>query len=330
MKDLILIGAYCPDTEREILLNNCIDSIQKIRNDFDILICSHSIIPEYISRKVDYIFYDKNNDLINDMMLMNRPWFSPMEGMTIYSTFISNYSTYFSTYRNFIGGCGIAKNYCYKKIHYLEYDSIINNYKHLYDNSKLLNEYDCVVIKKNYKPYEENLDWIQGFFVSINLETLDQTFLKFDRNKLLEILKDSEIKTNEKITEDFLTKNKKFYVKNYDDIICDENKYNLSREISDNSLNGWFVPFYNSKNDLVQVIVWNKKETPVDVKFIINTDKIISVDNVQKFAWSIKDVDKLEEINSIVTIVNGKIKNEIKFDEKLKQEFKITNHAVYD
>jgi hypothetical protein len=38
MKSLIVIGAYCPDTERKQLLENCINSLQPIRKDFDILI----------------------------------------------------------------------------------------------------------------------------------------------------------------------------------------------------------------------------------------------------------------------------------------------------
>jgi hypothetical protein len=39
MKDLILIGAYCPDDERETLLSNLVNQLQEIRNNFDILIC---------------------------------------------------------------------------------------------------------------------------------------------------------------------------------------------------------------------------------------------------------------------------------------------------
>ena len=68
MKDLILIGAYCPDDEREGFLSKLVDQLQEVKKDFDILICSHLVIPEYISKKVDYVFYDKNNDLIYDVV----------------------------------------------------------------------------------------------------------------------------------------------------------------------------------------------------------------------------------------------------------------------
>ena len=85
MKDLIVIGAYCPDKERENLLNRCVDSIQNIRGDFDIMISSHSIIPEYITQKVDYVFFDKNNKIITDWKYLNQPWFCPTDNITIKS-----------------------------------------------------------------------------------------------------------------------------------------------------------------------------------------------------------------------------------------------------
>ena len=57
MKDLIIIGSHCPDFQRQEILNTCIDYLQSVRNDFDILISSHTIIPDFISNKVDYVFY---------------------------------------------------------------------------------------------------------------------------------------------------------------------------------------------------------------------------------------------------------------------------------
>jgi hypothetical protein len=61
MKDLIVIGAYCPDKEREDMLNKCVDSLLPLKDDFDFLITSHTIIPEYIAKKVDFTFFDKKS-----------------------------------------------------------------------------------------------------------------------------------------------------------------------------------------------------------------------------------------------------------------------------
>jgi hypothetical protein len=77
MKDLIIIGSHCPDFERQEILNKCVDYLKSIRTDFDILISSHVPIPEFISNKVDYVFYDKNNEFLYDAKYQNKPWFAP-------------------------------------------------------------------------------------------------------------------------------------------------------------------------------------------------------------------------------------------------------------
>ena len=138
MKELILIGSHCPDDEREKLLDECVNVLQRCRNQYDILICSHTEIPSYISKKVDYVFYDKNNDLITDLKYLNQPWFSPVDGMTILSTYIGQNSTYLAVYRLVITGLGFAKMFKYEKVHYVEYDTIMNDLSELYDNIMLL------------------------------------------------------------------------------------------------------------------------------------------------------------------------------------------------
>ena len=198
MKDLILIGAYCPDYEREKLLNDCVDSLQRCRNDYDILISSHTEIPKYISQKVDYTFYDKNNDLITDLKYLNQPWFSPMDGMTILSTYIGKHSTYLAVYRLLIFGLGFAKMFKYKKVHYIEYDTVMNDLSELYDNSKLLDEYDNVVIQKEQRDYELNLAWPMGNFMSFKVDKIDEIFTTYDKEKLLDILFKSDGKPMKK------------------------------------------------------------------------------------------------------------------------------------
>jgi len=185
MKELILIGAHCPDDEREKLLDECVNVLQRCRNQYDILICSHTEIPSYISQKVDYVFYDKNNDLITDMKYLNQPWFSPVDGMTILSTYIGQNSTYLAVYRLVIAGLGFAKMFNYKKVHYVEYDTIMNDLSELYDNSKLLDEFDNVVFQKEQRNYEENIAWPMGNFMSFKVDSINELFTSYDKEKLL-------------------------------------------------------------------------------------------------------------------------------------------------
>jgi len=331
MKELILVGAYCPDDEREQLLNECINSLQGCRNEYDILICSHTEIPTYISKKVDYVFYDKNNDLITDLKYLNQPWFSPVDGMTILSTYIGENSTYLAVYRLLISGLGFAKMFKYKKVHYVEYDTIMNDLSELYDNSTLLDDYDNVVIQKEQRNYEENIAWPMGNFMSFKVNSIDELFTTYDKEKLLEILFHSPSKTNEKITNDIMKLNgNTVYVKDYEKIKSKDIQFALSRNTSKENMSYWTVPFYNTKEDKVSVIVWNNKdEEPINVNFIVNNEKMITFKEVNKFEWKIGDIGDIDGIDSIITLVNGKKKNEIKFNNDLRETFKKTNYTIH-
>ena len=331
MKDLIIIGAYCPDKEREELLNQCVDSLLPLKDDFDFLITSHTIIPEYIAKKVDYTFYDKKNDLITDWEYCNKPWFSPFDGMTILSTLITEYSTFFAAYRIFIGALGLARNFKYKKVHWVEYDSMFTTFDDFYDNSILLDDNVAVQYKKEYKPYEKNLEWGFGCFQSINVERLDDIFLVYDREKLMEILKKCPNKTNEKTTQEIYEKNGgTIYFKDFNQLSNKNNQFNLSTKTSKDDMSYWTVPFYNTKEDKVELVVWNNKGgDPIDVVFIINNDKIFTFKQVKKFEWSIRTIGKLEDIKSILVLINNKIKTNIILNEENKELFKKTNYSQH-
>ena len=255
MKSIIIVSAYCPDDERKLILENCINSLQPIRKDFDILISSHSPIPEHITKKVDYVFYDADNDLIYDWDLMNTPWFSPYEGLTIVSSLTSNFSTYSAVNRVFIGGLGIAKNFGYTKAHWTDYDTIINDYSEFYENDKLLEEYVSIQYKKEYKNFELNVEGGVGVFQSLNLNKLNNIFLKYNKKELLTILKNSPYKTNEIIYQDlYKIDNEKILYKNWDVLIQKGNIFDQSLQTLKDDLNDWVVPYYDTKTKKINVI----------------------------------------------------------------------------
>jgi len=331
MKELILIGAHCPDQEREDLLSKCVNLLQNSRDRYDLLICSHTFIPEHIVKKVDFVFFDRNNELIYDLEYLNQPWFSPFDGMTIFSTFIGDFSTYLAVYRILISGLGFAKMFGYKKVHYIEYDTMIYDLSILYDNSEKLEEYDNVVFQKKERDYELNLAWPIGNFMSFKVESIDESFTKYNKEKLLELLLNSSAKTNEKITNDIMRlNNNSIYVKNLDDVSVNQIEFALSAKTNKDSMNYWTVPFYNTKEDKVSVVVWNNKdETPIDVLFIINDVQTIVVNNIKKYEWTIRDVGELNKIEKIIIMVNDKVKNKIILDNNTRELFKKTNYSQH-
>lgn len=330
MKDLILIGAHCPDAEREQLLYECVNTLQTCRKDYDILITSHTEIPSYITNKVDYTFYDRNNELITDLDYLNQPWFSPTPDMTILSTYVGEYSTYLAVYRLLIFGLGFAKMYGYQKVHYVEYDTIMNDLSELYDNSKLLDTYDNVMIQKEQRDFELNLAWPIGNFMSFKVDKIDEVFTNYNKEKLLEILKESSSKTNEKITYDIIRRNNNtVYVKDFDEVIKKDIKFALSNNTSKESMNYWTVPFYHTQEGLIYLIVWNNKgEGPIDVSFIINDNQLKSFKGVNNYEWRMDSVGSIDDINTITILVNNKIKTSIDFKD-IKQSFIKTNYSIH-
>jgi hypothetical protein len=251
--------------------------------------------------------------------------------MTILSTYIGQNSTYLAVYRLVTAGLGFAKMFKYKKVHYIEYDTIMNDLSELYDNSKLLDEYDNVVIQKEERGYEENIAWPIGNFMSFKVDSINELLTSYDKEKLLEILFNSTSKTNEKITNDIMNMNgNTIHIKNYDHVKLKDIKFALSNNTSKETMNYWTVPFYNTKENKVSVIVWNNKDDePINVNFIVNNEKIITFKEVNKFEWKMDEIGDINNIDSIITLVNGKKKNEIKFDKNLREIFKKTNYTIY-
>lgn len=332
MKSIIVIGAYCPDKERKQLLENCVNSLQPIRKDFDILISSHVHVPEYIVDKVDYYFYDKDNELITDWDLMNTPWFSPKEDLNIVSSLISNYSVYLAAYKTFINGMGAGKNLGYKTAHWVDYDAVFTDYSDFYDNINILKDYVSVQYVKPNRLFESNLPWGQGPFQAINLDIVNDLFIKYNKEELLKILKNSPHKTNEYISQIILTLDgKKVYHKNFDEIQEKGNTFNLSGQTQMHDLDDWTVPFYDTKTDKINFIAWNsKKDEPINVSFIINQNQLITINGVKRYEWKMADGDYINNINEILTIVDNKLKQHIDISTpELKEKFKRNNQTQY-
>lgn len=315
------------------MLENCINSLQSIRKDFDIIISSHTHIPEHIAKKVDFVFFDANNDLIYDWDLCNTPWFSPHAGLTIISSLVSNYSTYSAVNRNFMGPLGIAKNFGYTKAHYIDYDTIINDPSEFYENDILLDNYVAIQYKKEYKNFEMNVEGGVGVFQSINLNKANKILTTYNEKELLEILKNAPNKTNEIIYQDlYKMDGEEVLYKDWNILLNQGNIFNQSVGSQKDDLDDWTVPYYDTKTSKINVIAWNsKKDYPINVSFIINQEKIITLNNVNKFEYKMDEVDNINNVNEILIIVDNKIKNHIFINTpELKEKFKRNNQTQYD
>ena len=330
MKDLIVIGSHCPDFERQEILNKCIDYLQPVRNDFDILISSHVLIPDFISNKVDYIFYDKNNELLYDSKYQNKPWFTPSgSDLYIQSIYVNEYNTYLAVYRLLISGFGFAKVMGYSKAHYIEYDVHLKNTNELYDNSQLLDSYGIVLYKGELNKTLYQSEFSHGFFQSVDIENLDDTFLYYNKENLLSLLENSPNKINEKVTQDIHEKNKKGLLYKDVNIFMEQGcDLFLSEKTLKEKRLTWAVPFYNKKNESIDFIVVNTfSEKPISVKVIVNS-KIYNVDNLQENGWYLWSFGSILLDYEIIIYCDDKIKNVININDENREEFKKFNYAT--
>lgn len=329
-KDLIIIGAYCPDTEREKLLVNCINSLKGCRDRYDILISSHSYIPEYIAKEVDYTVFDKDNDVIsiNDIEYMNQPWFRPMDNYSIVSPYIANHSTFLSCYRVLIAGIGMARTYSYNKIHFIEYDSVVKEIDEIHENSKLLDNHDAVFYNSFTNSDGNGDDWYNGNFFSFNLDSVPEIFERFDRDKLLKILKESNRKSNEHLTYLYFNeKNENIYLKN-SDFLGIKMITRLSDLTKKEAFNYWTVPFYDRTEDVLKVISFNNlKNGTINVNYIINDSHIISHKSLDETVWRINSLGNINEVNKIVCVINDTIKYVIDFENIDLEKFKMASYG---
>ncbi len=237
-KELISIGAHCPNQESKKLLLDCLKSLQSSRDKYNILVVSHPVNSPPLKNNVAVQYFEK-----------------------------------------------------------LTYNS---------------------------------LAWGYGCIQSINVEKLNPIFLEYNKETLLKLLSENLYKTCESITEEvYLMDGESIYkeeLKSLTNIGC---KFNLSRELSSNEMDNWVVPYYNRYNNNIEGLVWNNKfDIPIKASFIINDNKIISFNETALHSWQLKSLGNIDEINTILIIVNDKIKLKIDFNTVDKELFKIKSYFL--
>lgn len=310
MKDLILITAYCPDEYREGILRDLVNSLYDYKEKYDLLIVSHTPIPLDIQKKVNYCLYDSKNEILTDWDLLNQPWFNPNDDRRIQSSFLSGKNTHLAIWRLMILGFSLSKNMGYYKLHHIEYDCQIKNIDEFDDNSKLLNDFDSVI----YIDSKESVDDILfGSFQSYLLPTLDKFLINLDETKIIEMIRHSPTKSPELMLQNILESGGKVYKKNRADLELNGNKFGVIDGQVGFKFIPWAVPYYDQSDETIGFVVWNtKNENGVEHIIIINNEKIVTVPKTLMNHWRMVSLGKLNEIQTLLIIENGNIRNKFK------------------
>lgn len=317
-KELILITTYCPTTEKKEILIDLLKSIQKFRNDYDILVASHTPLDEFIFEYFDYFYYDKNNHLLSDIEYLQNGWFSPKDNYVIWSSYITKGNTMKAIWDMLIPSIEIAKNLNYVKVHQIEYDSIITDDKELKNNSKLLEEYDYIIYSS------ENTHKLVGAFQSFNLNAI------IDEWKNINVQYDKFFvgkypKVPENILFKLISEQRKFLCKNIELL---KNNGIIINKISGN-VEDWNVPYYEKNENSLKFLSRNVTKKDYHIKLIIN-DNFMDLGIIKPNHWKIVDLlydfDKAE----VLTVFKDDVKIlKIDFrDSVFRSQFKHYNSVL--
>tara|TARA_R110002012_G_scaffold320587_1_gene544629 strand:+ start:1536 stop:2522 length:987 start_codon:yes stop_codon:yes gene_type:complete len=304
MKDLILITAYCPDNNRLEKLRILVNQLYNFKDEYDVMLISHTSVPVDIQNKVNVYLFDDKNIILTDHDLINKPWFDPNNGGQILSGFLTSKNTHLAIYRMLIFGFSLAKNIGYKKVHQIEYDCEIINVDEFKDNSKLLDKYSSIYYIEKKKGIQRILF---GSTQSFNIDKLPISLLKYDEIEIKNLIRNAYSKSPEVITQQIIHNNGNYISKSSDVLFEKGNKFATSND--DNGFNPWGVPYIDLNDNNYKFIVWNTTKDLVTYKIIVNDEKVININNVKKGTWVIKNLGAKIDVFKIITIEDDKIRD---------------------
>ena len=314
MKDLILISNYSETYEKQEVLRNLVSQIYKQKSHFDLMIVSHTIVPEDISNKCEYVLYDKKNELLYDWDLRCKPWFNPGNERQILSIFTGFNNSHIAIWRMLILGNGLAKNLGYKKVHHIEYDASINDFSELYENSKLLDTHNSVYYVKSQSTVD---DILFGSYQSYRLDHLNDDLLILNEEKIKQKIRDVEDKSPEMMLQEILTSSGKTIVKTKNKLDANGNNFGLTHSKLATEHTAWCLPYYDKLTNQLGFVIWNMEEQngTINVKLIYNDDKFIDMGNILSNHWKLMDIDDYGNAKKLTVIVNDKIRNVFDFEK---------------
>ena len=314
MKDLILISNYSETYEKQEVLRVLVNQINNHKENFDLMIVSHTIVPEDISNKCEYVLFDKKNELIFDWDMRCRPWFNPGNTRQIMSIFTGNFNTHLAIWRMIILGNSVAKNIGYNKVHHIEYDTSINDFSELIENSKLLDNNNSVYYVKSQSTVD---DILFGSYQAYRLDTLHNDLLVLDEDKLKKKIRSVEDKSPEMMLLELLRSSGKTVVKTKNKLDNNGNNFGLTHSQLSTNHTAWCLPYYDKLTNKLGFVIWNMEEQngTINVKLIYNEDKLIDIGDVLSNHWRLMDIDDYDNARKLTVILNDKIRNTFDFTE---------------
>ena len=323
-KNIICVGTYFNNKTKLNMTEKTLEFLFKNKNKLnsDIMLVSKSIVPEKLFKYIDYLVYDKKNELIESFGVSSAiTEYDTKFGYKIYSNFENTINTTIPALNIFISGLINGLYLGYKNMHFIEYDvtpsdNIINQ---LINNNKLLDDKSVEFVIYSDKPDS----MVGGFFsVSLNHDKSD-FFKKYDPNNLLNELNkrlnsENLSATCEKIILHNINKTpNKVLIKSYDEIKDFYGKITHKTKIIS-------TMFYDNRRETYGVFIGNISNEDIQIKrfeCLLNERKILDVRNIN---LNLNDWLEYYDIILNESLIHG---NELifKIDDKIFANYKFNN-----
>lgn len=318
MKDLIVVFTYCPDDERKIILTELLNYLQKIRNEFDILVVSHSELPNNIFSLIDFSYIENNNKLLFDFDITNKFWFNT-EVFFAHSSLVYPFSTHLSIYSLIHYVINFAKFKNYSKIHCIEYDINLDNLSIIHDTNKNLNEFDNVI-------FNSDNGWNHGVYFALKTDNLPEKYYNYDEDFIKEEIKKVETRMTEHYTPKFLTVNDRKTLYNHVKLINQSNVLQKKDSHGNDGLT-WCVPIVDNNDNMLHFLTYNEKGGDYQMDILVN-DKHIPIDIKDRGAWKLIPLIELSKVYKFKLFVNDVLRHNITFNDENRESFKQNNYFI--
>jgi len=182
---IFIVGAWLDSLEKENILIRCIEKLRDF--NIPILLVAHCSVKIEIQKLVDYFIYDEKNELLyfDDIKKLNINSLRYVETDSYYINSYVDFHHDYAVLTNIRNGIKFSLRIGKTKIHYLEYDNIINVKQYYETFITDINNYDFVCYE--YDKGSVNKGYCAAYMFSIKnnlaLKLLDDITTLYDHFK---------------------------------------------------------------------------------------------------------------------------------------------------
>ena len=317
-EDLIYITAHCPTEAQEKKLEECINSIEKV--GYDIALVSHTHIPMHIQKKCKYYIYDYLNDISEDEDLLSYANFYFAKNKVVSKYFQKNFYG-FAIFRmiNLISNLSI--NFGYKKLHYIEYDCVVNDCSLIKENSELLESYDSIL----YTTTGDKNGGLIGAIHSCLTSKLPNLFKNYDKKNIEKLIKEHPNNCLENITKFSFMNSGNVLFKNAN--LLTNDIITIGYKFKDR--NAHYCFYYDYETENINFIYHNHTDfqRTNNVMLIIDNNNIVNFETKSGF-WYMRVIGNVNSVEKVMVFIDNELSHTKIFNKENVKNFKDNSYII--